>query len=266
MICHSEAKPKNLVVRDLDPSLQRRAGALLRMTVDRRRMENIFHQIKLVHKKMLSRDIMELRFERPSGFSFVAGQFVRFQISMSGEMVSRPYSISSSPVEEYLEFCVKIIPGGKASYYFSQIESGTSALVSAPQGVFICKPEHQPTKMFIATGAGVAPIMSMIEERLENATGENLRLLFGVREVEDVFWAERLDELKASYSNFKYQLTLSRPNDEWKGLRGRVSEHLTHASLDAEYYICGSVEMVKDVRGLLLEKGVGPKTVHFEIF
>lgn len=215
---------------------------------------------------MLSRDIMELRFERPSGFSFLAGQFVRFEVpALEGEIL-RPYSISSAPSKPYLEFCVKILPNGKASQYFSILEEGGSAVIGRAQGVFICRPEHELNKMFIATGAGVAPVMSMIEERLENVTEENFRLLFGVREVEDIFWTDRLDELQGSYENFKYQLTLSRPSDDWAGLRGRVSEHLTHAQLDAEYYICGSVEMVKDVRGLLLNKGIEPKRVHLEIF
>lgn len=215
---------------------------------------------------MISRDIMELRFERPAGFNFLAGQFVRFMVPSEGASVFRPYSLSSAPQQaDYLEFCAKILPDGKASKYFLILNEGDSVSISQAQGVFVCQPRHVARKMFIGTGAGVAPIMSMIAGQLSVST-EKIELLFGVRNPQDVFWTDRLDELAMSYSNFKYQLTLSRPHDSWKGLRGRVSDHLTHISFSAEYYICGSVAMVKDVRSLLIIKGVDTKSIHCEIF
>ncbi|MSU75466.1 MAG: hypothetical protein EXS55_03060 [Candidatus Magasanikbacteria bacterium] len=226
----------------------------------------IFFTTALLHKKMLSQDIMELRFERPVNFTFLAGQFVQFQVPFQGSTLLRPYSMSSALQDEYLEFCVKILPEGKASKLFLALMSGDAVHISSAQGVFICRSDHRSKKMFIATGTGLAPIISMIEDRLERAGNEKLSLLFGVRFPEDVFWTDRLDEIQGSYNNFKYQLTLSRPSDVWAGLRGRVSEHLSHLPHEAEYYICGSVEMVKNVRSLLIAHGVDTKSIHFEIF
>ena len=225
-----------------------------------------FHSIKLLHKKMVSRDLMELRFEKPAGFRFSAGQFVQFQLPHAGGVVLRPFSISAPPHEDYLEFCAKILPDGKASIYFSALASGAAAQVTPADGVFVCSPEHSPTKRFIATGAGLAPIISMIEDQLFKEGGGSVDLLFGVRAPEDIFWIARLDELRAGYARFKFQLTLSRPADLWQGLRGRVSDHLTHVDSLAEYYICGSQEMVADARSLLTIKGLNTKSVHWEIF
>ena len=223
------------------------------------------YTIKLLSKQMLSRDIMELRFEKPPSFTFVPGQFVRFVIPSAELSVFRPFSISSMPSNEYLEFCAKILPDGKASNYFVALTTGDTISISQPQGVFVCQPEPAYTTMFIATGAGVAPIMSMIQHHVSVST-KKIQLLFGVRTPEDVFWTDRLDELSASYPNFTFQLTLSRPSDSWHGLHGRVSDHVTHLSAQSEYYICGSAPMVKDVRSLLLANGVGSRAIHFEIF
>lgn len=212
---------------------------------------------------------MELRFERPVGFVFLAGQFVRFKIFHDGESIMRSYSIASTPADpEYsgLEFCLKILPDGKASNFFKNITAGEAVEISDAKGMFVCRSEHRANKMFVATGVGLAPIISMIENELKKGERNKINLLFGVRTVEDIFWVDRLDELKNSFDNFKYQLTLSRPADDWKGLGGRVSDHLSHVDLSCEYYICGSVEMVKDVRSLLLQKGVDTKNIHFEIF
>ncbi len=219
---------------------------------------------------MLSRDIMELRFERPEGFSFFAGQFVQFQVPALGGEVLRPYSVSSTPADNYLEFCLKVLPDGKASQYFVQLGIGERAYISDAKGVFICHSEHQSSKMFIATGAGLAPIISMIEDRLSRSP-DKLKLLFGVRTSEDIFWTDRLNELMGNYKNLNYQLTLSQPTDDWQGFRGRVSEHLVSLfpaayNLLPEFYICGSAPMVKDVRALLLKQKMNTKSIHWEIF
>ena len=129
--------------------------------------EQQLHTSKLLAKKMISRDIMELRFEKPEGFSFNAGQFVQFAVPQEGGPVYRQYSISSIPAEEnHLEFCAKILPEGKASKYFLILNEGDSVSISQAKGVFVCQPHHRKRKMFIATGAGAAPIMSMIEDQL----------------------------------------------------------------------------------------------------
>ena len=232
--------------------------------------ESTFFSTKHLAKQMISRDIMELRFERPAGFSFLAGQFVQFKIPTANEGVLRPYSISSAPANDYLEFCLKILPDGKASQYFVHLAVGENTSISEAKGVFICRPEHVASKMCIATGAGVAPIISMIEDRLKNSDDE-VGLLFGVRTPDDIFWLKRLEALQDQFKNFSFKLTVSRPDESWTGLGGRVTAHLTNLERtdlerSTEYYICGSVEMVKDVRALLLQKGVNTKSVHFEIF
>ncbi len=241
--------------------------------------EQKFHTIKLLRKQMISRDIMELWFERPAGFRFNAGQFVRFEVPTPEGPVLRLYSISSTPSDDYLEFCAKIIPQGKASTWFSQLTESHEVKISSPQGVFVCRPEHAVSKMFVATGAGIAPIISMIEDRLQNSLGA-IKLLFGIRTPADIFWQERLAKLQTQFPNFYFQLTVSRPDETWSGLSGRVTNHLKssefrvqsselgtkNSELRTEYYICGSVEMVKDVRSLLLAKRVDTHHIHFEIF
>ncbi|HLD61000.1 MAG TPA: FAD-binding oxidoreductase [Patescibacteria group bacterium] len=255
--------------------------------------EQQFFSVKLISKTMISRDIMELHFEKPVGFSFIPGQFVQFQVPQPEGVLLRSYSVSSHPAEVDLEFCAKMLPEGKASALFSRLEAGESVQITAAKGVFGCRADHSPKKVFIATGAGIAPIMSMMKEQLEIATMPAVvlvtadargtstvqpqsfqsvstntnTLLFGIRTPEDSFWKERLEQLAGEYPQFSFHVTSSRPAEPWNGLRGRVTAHLPQYIIaDAEYYICGSVEMVKDVRTLLMNNGVNTKNIHFEIF
>jgi ferredoxin-NADP reductase len=151
----------------------------------------------------------------------------------------------------------------------SALEIGESAVVQGPEGHFVCKDEHAKHKIFIATGTGLAPIMSMVPDQLRTGgEGAQVHVLFGVRNEADLFWIDRFDRLQKLYPYFSHQITLSQPDQPtgWQGLTGRVTTHVPHHHLEAEYYLCGSLEMVKDVRKILVEKGVPMKQIHFEIF
>ncbi len=227
------------------------------------------YTLTLVKKTVIARDVLEFRFTKPAGFVFKAGQFLQFHIPVETGMVLRSYSIASAPKDDYIEICLKVLPNGKASVFLSALEVGGSAVVQGPEGHFVCKDEHAPHKIFIATGTGLAPIMSMIPEQLAVIReGAQVHVLFGVRNEADLFWADRLIRFEKEYSHFSHHVTLSQPDQPtgWQGLVGRVTSHVPHHHLEAEYYLCGSLEMVKDVRKILLDKGVPMKQIHFEIF
>lgn len=225
------------------------------------------YTITLLSKKTIARDMLELVFSRPEEFVFKAGQFVQFFIPQElSEAVLRSYSISSHPEADQLEFCIKLVPEGKGSTFFKNLEPMQQATIRGPEGRFVCLPEQAADKIFIATGAGLAPIMSMINSEVENKKNKQIYLLFGVRTEEDVFWLERFEHLKSEFENFDFNITLSQPSEQWQGWRGRVTEHLPEVKEVADYYLCGSLEMVKDVRMLLTSQGVVLKNIHFEIF
>lgn len=226
------------------------------------------YSIPLLEKLPIARDLLQLRFQKPDGFSFLAGQFVQFLIPFEGRFLLRSYSISSSPDEPFLEFCVKLLPDGKASGHFLSMNEGGAVAMRGPNGRFILQ-SNSNGSYFIATGAGLAPVMSMISHKMaKDKNGHEIRLLFGVRTEEDVFWIDRLEACAAENPMFSYALTLSQPKPDggWKGLRGRVTEHILHHLVDHHFYLCGNAAMIKDVRGMLLENGIEPAKILFEIF
>lgn len=227
--------------------------------------EQTFYITTLLSKTELAPEMFELRFAKPDGFTFLPGQFVQFRIPEEEKHVLRSYSISSVPSDPFVEFCVKLLPGGKASGLFSGLSVGESVQFGQARGMFIAKPEHSPRKIFVATGAGLAPIMSLLRSLTPNTAGD-LQLLFGVRSERDIFWQDRITDLQRLSPSFRSNITVSQPSDLWQGVRGRVTSHVQPIDLTAEYYLCGSLEMVKEVRSMLSEAGISPKQVHLEIF
>ncbi|MBU0660991.1 hypothetical protein KKG22_02305 [Patescibacteria group bacterium] len=219
----------------------------------------------ILKKHFLCPDLIELHIQKPTDFTFLAGQFVQFMIPDGENTAPRSYSITSPPSQHELVFVIKLIPGGKAGEYLKTIEVGDSLDIRGPLGHFVHK---EPSSMTcIATGVGITPIMSLIEDELvTKKTNTPIRLIFGFRHAENIFWIEKLDKLTKQYSNFSYTLTLSQADDAWTGARGRVTEHLPEVDESEHIYICGNPHMVKDVRDRYLEQGVESKQVHFEIF
>lgn len=226
------------------------------------------YSVKLTHKKEIADHMYELRFTKPEGFDYKAGQFIQFFFSEGEKVVPRSYSISSAPTESELEFLVKILEGGVASTQFLELAVGDELSMSDPQGRFFCNPEAED-QIFVATGSGMAPIMAMLYDELQNKKTElthKLHLLFGVRSQKDIFWTDRLDALAAAHEQFSYTLTLSQPEEGWKGAFGRVTAHTKEFTIPAHYYLCGSAPMVMEMRKILIEKGCETSHMHFEIF
>lgn len=222
---------------------------------------------KISARKLVARDMLELRLLRPIDFDHLAGQFIQFEISDNGKIAKRAYSIASNPRSPELEFCIKLLPGGLASAYFQQATPESILTFTGPQGRFVCATRGRPM-MFVATGAGLGPIMGMITDELKNrGTKEHIELIFGVRSQEDIFWIDRLDALQKEHSNFTYRVTLSQPQGAWPGYSGRVTMHLPESSNgDKQFFLCGSPDMVKETREKLMNRGTDPNDIHFEIF
>ena len=230
------------------------------------------YSLKIVKKEMLTEDIMMMHLERPAELEYKAGQFVQFIVPHGEKIAKRSYSVCSVASDGHLEFCIKILPeemNGAASLHLPTLALGDEIEIFGPLGRFVV--EDQKRNYFIATGTGIAPIMGMLREELENKQNIGFqKLILGVREQKDLFWVDRLERLANEYENFSYLVTLSRPKENmpWNGLVGRVTDYVKDEDISVfdKFYICGNGEMVKDMRTILIEKGVDAKNIHFEIF
>lgn len=222
--------------------------------------------VRLEEKKIIADSVLELVFEKPESFDFKAGQFVQFLIPGSEKITPRSYSLATSPKDKTLKFCIKLLENGVASTFLSSMNVGDAVEIKGPLGRFVARDGFSKLN-FVATGAGLAPIMGILEDQLEQKkTLAPINLVFGLRYEKDIFWTDRLDALTKKHSNFSYLLCVSRPSETWSGNEGRVVSFLGNIDTTADYYMCGSAAMVMDVRALLNQSGLKSEQIHFEIF
>lgn len=227
-------------------------------------MEN--YSTKILKKTQLTSGIIELVLDKPKGFNFSTGQYLQAKIPDGTQQVLRAYSIASIPEDEQLLLGVKIVKNGLAGEFFRKVEQGAQFEFRGPGGEFFLQ-DGQSSYYFIGVGIGITPLLSMIRTLLEVQKVEvPVRLLFGLRNEEDLFWCDTLEYFKTTYCNFSYDITLSQPSATWRGKQGRVLEHLDDTPIDADFYVCGSGMMVNNTRMTLLSHNVPSKHIHLELF
>jgi|SRR5581483_4856267 len=231
---------------------------------------------EVVEIKKLTYDVKEisLRLIDPPKVEFIAGQYISIEVTEMREgharLNNRPYSIVSPPEEnDVLKLCVNLVTGGPGSSYLHSLNRGDKVTFLYPMGYFTIHDEAATSLLFVATGTGIAPIKSMILHLLQSGSTRPMNLYWGLRKEEDLYYQEEFASLAEQHPFFKYFITLSRPSPTWQGMRGRVTEHLRQmiGSIEnTEAYLCGNGEMIKEVRTLLIERGITRKSIHHEKF
>ena len=223
---------------------------------------------RLVEVRKLTYDTNEYTFALvdPAELKFRAGQFVsiRCGADADGTLQMRSYSIASpSSVRNLFSLVVKIIPGGFGSGFFNGLSTGSEIELTGPMGFFVLDLAHTGDVVIGATGTGLAPVIPMLGElATRNETGK-IRLYFGVRKLEDLFYEEKLDEFARKMPRFSWLRCITQAPPDWTGgERCRITGFLTRAALEMNkpvFYLVGNGAMINEAKQLLQQKGVDRK-------
>ena len=107
----------------------------------------------------------------------------------------------------------------------------------------------------------------MLHAHLEANPERQFTLVFGVRFEPSLLYRAEFEQLAKDHANFRFLPTLSRPREEWSGLRGHVQQHVIDSlgeRRDVDVYICGMKAMVDDLRAKLKELGLDRRQIIFE--
>lgn len=216
--------------------------------------------------------LFSFRCTRDAGFRFTAGQFARLGVrKASGSIVWRAYSMVSSPFDEFLEFFSIVVPGGEFTSELSQLAVGDEVLIEKQPFGFLTLDRFVDGKhlWLLATGTGLAPYLSMLQDFEIWERFERVILVYSVREEAELAYRELIDEILtreyvAEYAH-KFTFVPVVTREKVAGaLDVRITDLLKSGELEkhvglpieAEHsraLLCGNPEMVEDCR-LLLQK------------
>jgi CDP-4-dehydro-6-deoxyglucose reductase len=220
----------------------------------------------LIEWRELAPEIRHFVFEAPEPLLFAAGQFVSFSRIFQGKSVTRAYSIVSVPDGRRFDLCLNLVRDGIFSPYLFGLDPGARVHMKGPYGAFTFR-SPATDAVLIATGTGIAPIRSMLLDRLPNDSGNRYTLLFGVRYEHGILYREDFELLAREHANFRFWPTLTRPPAEWTGRTGRIQAHLDDAigdRRDLQIYVCGLKCMVDEVRTIAKALGFDRRQIVYE--
>lgn len=207
-----------------------------------------------------------LRFSKPKNFDFKPGQYVSLSVPFEGKKLRRPYSIASSPEENYIETCVKLVDG-PASKFIKTLKKGDKVELFGPAGKFVIdKSSIMNDIIFVSVGTGITPFLSMVPYILKNNFRNKIIFLKGFRHEEDILYDEEFKKLKEKYPNFEFHNILSQPKNPEFQDKGYVQDFLEKyiQNLNSDIYICGLSPMINAVREKLISLGISENRIFFE--
>lgn len=201
----------------------------------------------------LSEGLFLIGFKR--SFQFRAGQVIGIALEENGPR--RLYSICSGEDDEEVQILYKVVDEGYLTPQLSDLDIGDTIWITPPGGEFT---GNLDPAVWIATGTGIAPYYAMLRSGL----GHNKTLIHGNRYLEQYHFYDEFQEVLGD----RYIRCCSAENDlgVYPGRVTAFLEEQPELDTDIMYYLCGSAEMVVEVRDILISKGVPFGNILSEIY
>ena len=220
------------------------------------------YEARISKKHKLTSSVFHLIFEADRPLDYQPGQYASLLIGPH----RRPMSFAAPPQGTRGEFLIDVSPGGVASQWAKKIEEGEPLHFLSPYGQFTANPADTHSRVFIATGTGIAPIRSQL---LTQTLPLPTILIFGTRVSTLRFFDEEFKAISEKIPTFTFLPVCQVPDSKWAGSVGHVGEialqHIPHPT-QSILYICGGQLMVQEVREMLSAQGVPASNIRTEKF
>lgn len=222
-----------------------------------------------------------------SGQYMTIGVFVEDPSTPTGSrIVQRPYSVASDPgvaSTEGYEMYVRLVENGLFTPLLWQLPVGHRMRMIGPKGKFTLEPDDDRIHLFISSGTGNAPFVSMMKRLLREGAPRQAVFLNGVSYQRDLGYRALLSgweaDAQAGRGGYpvRYIPTVSRAaapeNNGWTGRTGRVEsivgpvcDELGLTPDNSIAYICGNPDMILSAEATLLGRGFPEPQVKKELY
>ena len=223
------------------------------------------YSTRLIGRRTIAVDTVEITVEKPRGYSFRAGQYAVLTIpEYRSDQYEREFSIASAPDEETLAFAMRL----RDSSFKRALRSlplGSELELSGADGSLS---RTDKRAIWIAGGIGIVPMRSILRDVLHGAKALPVHLYSSNRALESAPYDEEFRAYAKDISGFEYMPTFTRTAQI--GESGRISLDLISAQTPdyrtRTYTIVGTRPFVASVREMLLEAGIVPNKIAYERF
>lgn len=264
-------------------------------------MSDNIQKVTVLSKTTWTPNLFSFTVSRPDSFKFTAGQFVRLGVNpsqlqhykqqneMSNEAIDdklnaalnedifRAYSIVSSPFDEVLEFFSIVISDGAFTSQLQHLQIGDELLLNTLPFGFLTLARYQkplPKDLWLlATGTGLAPFLSMLQDLKTWEDYETIVLAYSARSLAELAYIEKIKSLQEDFGSLvdNPAKLIFIPIVTREPVAGALTERLPKLLLDGtlqaragmaldidstHVMLCGNPDMVEDTKEALKTLGL----------
>lgn len=250
--------------------------------------DNVAALSKQIHPGIIDVEIIDVKEETPSSRTFTfkacegynlpffyAGQHISVKFCIDGKWLTRPFSISSAPMEAakdgILQITLRKKPGGYVStWVWDNWQVGSKLKFEGAFGdgywSSIRDTEHV---VGIAGGSGITAFRSIAKDMAANQRPKKFTILYGSRSQDDIIFFDELNEIAAA-SNGAIEVynILSEPKEGWTGETGFIGAEIIKKLVPdwdkVSYFISGPQAMYDFIDAEFAKMGIRKKFIRKE--
>jgi len=220
---------------------------------------------EVIAKEWLRKDILQLKLA--AEIDWRAGQYLTL---WKDDQVGRSYSIASLPEDGYLECHIKVLEDGAFSAWASgTLTPGSNMRVQGPMGLCFYTDTSggsQPL-LLCAIGTGLAPILGVVRDALNQGHKGPVDLVLGARTSEDFYGVDVLNTMAESHENLTVHWV---SQDDSQALAKGNVYHYVEAKFGGlqgyGVYLCGAENFVRKMKKQCFLQGAGMSNIHADSF
>lgn len=250
--------------------------------------DNVAVLSKEMHPGIIDVEIVDIKEETPSSrtFSFkacegyklpffYAGQHISVKFCIEGKWLTRPFSVSSAPMEAakdgILQITLRKKPGGYVStWVWDNWKVGSKLKFEGAFGdgywSSIRDTEHV---VGIAGGSGITAFRSIAKDMAATKRPKKFTILYGSRSQDDIIFYDELNEISnASEGTIEVYNILSEPKEGWGGEVGFIGAEIIKKLVPdwdkVSYFVSGPQAMYDFIDAEFAKMGIRKKFIRKE--
>lgn len=213
-------------------------------------------KLRVIDVEHYTDSLFKFQLTKPDNFEFKSGQFTMIGLD---DTPKRAYSLTSGPLDNFIEFYSIKVPDGALTSKLQNIQVGDFVNVSdKPVGNLVVENLTEGTDLWLlSTGTGIAPFISILCDEETYRRFGNIHVLWSVREKEEL---DSFDSF-LSDNNIDYTPIVTR-DESWKKETRRITDLIKEGVIlknstpeTDKVMLCGNMDFNIEIRDMLKERG-----------
>lgn len=219
------------------------------------------YPITILETEYVTHNVKRFRTTKPDGYQFIPGEATDITIDLPGwRDKRRAFTFTGLNEWPFLEFTIKIYKNHNGvTAKLNQLKKGDPLIIHDSFGDIT----YKGPGTFIAGGAGITPFIANFRQLEKDGTLTGNRLIYSNQSAGDIILKEEFERLLGP--NFINTLTRKQSDSCHFGPIDKTFLKENIDDFSQYFYICGSVNMMEEVREMLIESGAAPENVIIEL-